>query len=56
MSYAEEEYNLAKSKMLSDFKKAINDAEALREAEAAGGEFAADEATVEEKPAGNPGG
>lgn len=32
MSYTEDLFNQAKSKMLSDFKKAITDAEALRKA------------------------
>ena len=55
MSHAEEEYNRAKSKMLSDFKQAITDAETLREAETSGDGSAAGEATVEEKPADKPG-
>ena len=55
MSHAEEEYNRAKSKMLSDFKQAITDAEELREAETSGDGDAADKATVEEKPAVKPG-
>lgn len=32
MSYSEDQFNQAKSKMLSDFKKAIADAEELRNA------------------------
>lgn len=55
MSEAEEEFNRAKSKMLEDFKQAINDAAALREAEASDDGAAIDGASVEEKPAGNPG-
>ena len=56
MSHAEEEFNRAKSKMLDDFKQAISDATALREAEASDVGSAADEASVEKKPAGIPGG
>jgi len=51
VSYSEDLFNQAKSKMLSDFKKAITDAEALREAapDPGGDGAAAVPETLEEK-------